>query len=402
MKSFLIASLLFAATLFTVLAVSGYSISNKIQTGNTNNPVPVEITQTDKRPKVELVFALDTTGSMSGLINAAKEKIWSIASTMAQAQPAPEIKIGLVAYRDRGDVYITKTIALSSDLDTVYSQLLDFKAEGGGDGPESVNTALYQAVNAMQWSEDFDAYKAIFLVGDAPAHHDYPDDIPFHRSIAIAKQKGIVVNAIQAGNDPSTKREWQQIAALGLGDSFKVEQNGSAFAVNTPFDKDIARASERLDKTRMYYGSKEERQKREQAVLRSERVYAEASPASQARRAKFNTSGSGVAFQVENKELMQALESGSISYEDISEDELPDQLVIVGSRIRKEIIEEKLEERKTAKAELKVLADKRDAYIAEQKAKLKDAPATLDEQLLGTLKKQAEKKGLKYEKDNDY
>ena len=36
--------------------------------------------------RIEVVFVLDTTSSMSGLIQAAKEKIWSIASTMASAQ----------------------------------------------------------------------------------------------------------------------------------------------------------------------------------------------------------------------------------------------------------------------------------------------------------------------------
>ena len=53
--------------------------------------------------RVEVVFVLDTTGSMGGLIQAAKEKIWSIASTLAQAQQAPEISMGLVAYRDHGE-----------------------------------------------------------------------------------------------------------------------------------------------------------------------------------------------------------------------------------------------------------------------------------------------------------
>ena len=58
-------------------------------------------------PKVDVVFVLDTTGSMGGLIQTAKEKIWSIATTMAAAQQTPDIRIGLVAYRDRGDAYVT-------------------------------------------------------------------------------------------------------------------------------------------------------------------------------------------------------------------------------------------------------------------------------------------------------
>ena len=65
------------------------------------NP-PVNHHITNNHPKIDVVFVLDTTGSMGGLIQTAKEKIWSIATTMASAQPAPEIRIGLVAYRDRG------------------------------------------------------------------------------------------------------------------------------------------------------------------------------------------------------------------------------------------------------------------------------------------------------------
>jgi Mg-chelatase subunit ChlD len=54
-----------------------------------------------QRPRVELVFALDTTSSMSGLIEGAKRKIWSLASFVAQGQPTPDLRVGLVAYRER-------------------------------------------------------------------------------------------------------------------------------------------------------------------------------------------------------------------------------------------------------------------------------------------------------------
>jgi len=91
------------------------------------------------KKKIELVFALDTTGSMGGMIEAAKEKIWSIATNMAQIESAPEIRIGLVAFRDRGDEYVTRVIDLSSDLDSVYAKLMDLAPNGGGDTAESVN-----------------------------------------------------------------------------------------------------------------------------------------------------------------------------------------------------------------------------------------------------------------------
>src|SRR4051812_24944923 len=71
----------------------------------------------DRKPQVEVVFCLDTTGSMSGLIDGAKQKIWSIVNQIASGRPNPEVKVGLVAYRDRGDAYVTQVYDLTTDLD---------------------------------------------------------------------------------------------------------------------------------------------------------------------------------------------------------------------------------------------------------------------------------------------
>src|SRR6478672_11899337 len=89
--------------------------------------------RTDRNPQVEVVFCLDTTGSMGGLIEGAKQKIWSIVNQIASGRPAPEIKVGLVAFRDKGDAYITKVFDLTTYLDEVHKNLQGFKAEGGGD-----------------------------------------------------------------------------------------------------------------------------------------------------------------------------------------------------------------------------------------------------------------------------
>src|SRR5262249_39230218 len=86
-------------------------------------PIP-PITQNyrppQNRPQVDVVSALDTTGSMSSLLEGAKRKIWEIARYIAQGQPAPQLRIGLVAYRDVGDEYVTKFFDLTDDLDGVY------------------------------------------------------------------------------------------------------------------------------------------------------------------------------------------------------------------------------------------------------------------------------------------
>lgn len=74
------------------------------------------ITCAAAKPTVEVAFVLDTTGSMSGLIEGAKRKIWSIATSIVDANPDATIRMGLVAYRDIGDDYVTKTTDLTTDI----------------------------------------------------------------------------------------------------------------------------------------------------------------------------------------------------------------------------------------------------------------------------------------------
>ncbi|MEE8108685.1 MAG: vWA domain-containing protein, partial [Gammaproteobacteria bacterium] len=233
MKTKLLGIALFALTLGVVVYYPQLLAKNI----EVNPPLNHHITL--HRPKVDVVFVLDTTGSMSGLIQTAKEKIWSIATTMASAQPTPEIRIGLVAYRDRGDRYVTKLVDLSADLDSVYAKLMDFQADGGGDTPESVNKALYDAVHDMSWSQGEQAYQVIFLVGDAPPHMDY-NEVRYPAIVADALEKGIVINTIQCGGMSTTVAPWTQIASLGHGKFFQVNQAGGAVAFTTPYDDKIA------------------------------------------------------------------------------------------------------------------------------------------------------------------
>jgi len=132
-------------------------------------PPPAEVKAVeDQRPRLDVVFVLDTTSSMSGLIEGAKEKIWSLASRMASA---PRIRVGLVAFRDVGDSHVTRRFDLTEDLDAMYSNLRGLSAEGGGDTPEHVGRGLGEAVKLMSWTDDRRAAKLIFLVGAAPAQH---------------------------------------------------------------------------------------------------------------------------------------------------------------------------------------------------------------------------------------
>ena len=394
MKSTTVAIALFAFTAAAVVVYPG--VRSGVPSTPATGPVPSQ-TQTGGGPKVDVVFVLDTTGSMGGLIQAAKEKIWSIAGTMAQAQPAPEIRMGLVAYRDRGDDYVTRIVDLSADLDTVYATLMDFRAEGGGDGPESVNQALYDAVHRISWNQDSDTYRVVFLVGDAPPHMDYQDDVKWSETVEVARSAGIPVNAIQCGQDGSAAEAWKQIAGLGQGNYFQVEQSGSAVAIATPYDARLAELSAELDGTRMPYGSTEDRERQERKRAATEKLHASSSVASRARRAAFNASASGAVNLADDKDLVDDLSSGSADLSDISRDELPAPMQSMSPAEQKAVIAETAERRRELKREINSLAGQRAAYLRERVEAGGGADASLDHGIFRAVKEQARESGLHYE-----
>src|SRR6476620_8418201 len=132
---------------------------------------PVSLANNDRT--LEMVFVLDTTGSMGGLIDGAKQRIWGIVNDVMQSSSHPSVKIGLVAYRDRGDEYVTEVLPLTEDLDKVYMTLVNYNAAGGGDTEENVRRALADALAKSGWSSGGpNVSRIIFLVGDAPPHTD--------------------------------------------------------------------------------------------------------------------------------------------------------------------------------------------------------------------------------------
>jgi len=403
MKPKLIVLSIFAATAVTV------ALFPTIQTALANNSTPPTFIEPPavtlpvaniEHPKIEVVFVLDTTGSMSGLIDAAKEKIWSIASTMASAQNSPDIKMGLVAYRDRGDEYITKNVALSSDLDSMYAQLMDFNADGGGDTPESVNQGLDDAVNKMSWSQDQQTYKVVFLVGDAPAHMDYQDDMKYPEIMALAKENGIIINTIQAGQDSQTTKNWQQIASLGEGHYFQVEQAGNAVAISSPYDKKMAELSKKLDDTRLYYGDEEEKRQQAKKESATRKLHQEASDEARARRAEFNSAPSGKTNFLGEGELVDAVASGRVDLSNIKNEDLPESIQAMPVEEQHSLIKQKAVERDNLNKEMKILADKRNDYIEQEVAASGGKKDSLDAKIFSSIRAQAKNKGLIYDDDS--
>lgn len=367
---------------------------------NSEDPRPLRPPQVVQQPRIDVVFALDTTGSMSGLIQSAKDKIWSIASTMASAQPTPEIRIGLVAYRDRGDQYVTQLVDLSSDLDSVYATLMDFEAGGGGDTPESVNQALNDAVHGMSWSQGEQVYRVIFLVGDAPPHMDY-NEPQYPEIIQAARQKGIIVNTVQCGNIPTTAKPWTVMANLGAGDFLHVDQAGSAFAMETPFDEQLAELSAKLDATRLYYGDEEQKAKMQAKVASTDKLEASAPVSAKARRAVFNAGEGGRKNLVGENELVDAVASGKVKLEELDADALPETLKPMAEPEQKAYVARLAQDRADIRKQIAQLADERESYIRERAEEEGGLEDSLDQKLYEVVARQAEAAGLDYEEGPD-
>ena len=313
---------------------------------------------------IEVCFVLDTTGSMVGLIEGAKQKIWSIANSIVSTNHDATVRFALVPYRDRGDEYITNVFDLTDDLDKVYQNLQTFKADGGGDTPESVNQALADAVNKVKWSNDAGVSKLLFLVGDAPPHMDYPDDVKFPQTCETAVKKGLIINTVQCGNMPETTPIWQQIAKLSEGSYVALEQSGGMVTIETPMDKDISDLSGKIANLTMSYGPAQQ-----QAEVARKNTVAAAAPASVAAdRAYFNAAG-GKAVQGRG-DLISDLREKQVKLDDVPKDQLPTELQNLPRDEQEKLLAKRTEERDALSQQVAELAKKRQDYIDAENKRL--------------------------------
>src|SRR5262249_52408949 len=132
---------------------------------------------------------------------------------------------------------------------------MGFKAQGGGDFPESVNQALHESVTKISWGKGKRTLRIIFLVGDAPPHMDYKDDVKYPETCKLAVSKDIIINTIQCGNHPQTRKYWQDICRKAEGSYVQIDQaGGPVVVIDTPFDKDLAKINTELARSTLVYG----------------------------------------------------------------------------------------------------------------------------------------------------
>lgn len=366
------------------------------------------------KAKMEIVFVLDTTGSMGGLIDGAKKTIWSIINDISAAQPKPEIKIGFVAYRDKGDAYVTQDFDLTSDLDSAFSTLQKFAASGGGDMPEHVSAGMHDAVSKTKWtvggSNNKALYQSIFLVGDCPPHTDYTDGLNYKAETDKAAQKGIFVNAIRCGDNTETEKVWMDVAKRGNGSYFSIAQTGGVVEISTPYDDEMIKLGAELETTTIARRGMEKARNESlasagfggggfggaaapsaSAVRRSVDALEDRAKSNYIARQSFNAKSSQIygAF-----DLVTSVANGR-KIEDIKEAEWPADLKKKPLAERRKLLQAKVAQRKTIKTKLAALETKRNAFLRAQTAKT-GAKNGFDQKLLGAMRSQANSSGFSF------
>jgi Mg-chelatase subunit ChlD len=127
----------------------------------------------DAGQPVDLVFVVDTTGSMGEHIDAVRRTMGEITDQLAEA--SPDWQIGITQYRDITDEPLAQTeVTLTSDRATIQGGIDGLEAAGGGDICEHVFAGLDLALEEQSWRRD--SSRHLIVIGDAPAHTDYVDD----------------------------------------------------------------------------------------------------------------------------------------------------------------------------------------------------------------------------------
>jgi hypothetical protein len=276
---------------------------------------------------------------------------------------------------------------------------MDYRADGGGDGPENVRRALADGVQQVGWAKDTTrTAQIVFLVGDAPPHDDYEQEPATTSTAALAARRGMIVNTIQCGQMEGTRAIWEAIARAGQGQFFAIAQDGGVQAITTPYDEQLSTLSQKLGGTIIAYGggagpAGDAYRDEVMATSRaSEAKVATAAPKpAQAERA-LNKALNKDAYA---NDLLQSIENGSVKADAVKEENLPADLRKLSAAERKQEIDKRLAERKQLRADIVALAKKRDDFIAAERKRQTGKQDGFDTAVSTALKEQLARKGIK-------
>lgn len=343
---------------------------------------------------VDLVIALDVSGSMSGLIDSARQRLWDIVNELGRAQPQPKLRVAILSYgnpsygADTGYVRIDQPF--TSDLDAVNATLFAFGTNGGD---EYVARVVDSSIKQLDWTSKPGALKMLFVAGNEAVDQD--PQISVDAAMSTAASNGIAVNTIYCGTQGDGLAAGWRSAALATNGLFaSIDQNAGAVAnVATPMDDELVKLNGQLNDTYIAYGKDGKRYRDNQ---REQDANADAMSKSAA--ASRTVAKASALYQATQWDLVDAVKSGQ-SLDDLDVSELPEPMQEMSVDERELYVEQQSEKREALQAQIGKLDAERRDFIEKARAEMKQSDEeSLDAVMQRGLRTLAEKKGFSFEK----
>lgn len=340
---------------------------------------------------IKVALLLDTSNSMDGLIDQAKAQLWEIVNELSYAKcddKKPNLQIALYEYgNDRlhsEEGFIRQVLAFSNDLDEISKQLFSLTTNGG---EEYCGQVITTALNQLNWGNNADDLKLIFIAGNEPFSQG---KISYKEASKMAHTKDVTVNTIFCGDyDQGISSYWKEGADLAHGTYMAINHNHATTYVASPYDDQILILNQKLNKTYVAYGSsgvKKMAMQAEQDI--NAQGYSEANAVSRA------VSKSSHLYKNDSWDLVDAEKEKTFKYEDLKDKDLPSELKGKSKDEIKTYIAQKSKERSEIQEEIQQLNEKRRLYIANQH---KEDTKSLESVMVNAIKTQARNKNYKWE-----
>ena len=343
------------------------------------------------RPHIDIAVLLDTSGSMSGLIQQAKTQLWAIVNDMARTKKrgqTPRLRVALYEYGKSSlparEHYLRQCVPLTTDLDRVSEALFELTTNGG----EEYCGAAIQAALHLDWTSEPGSYKAIFIAGNEPFSQG---PVGFREVCRDTIARGIVVNTIFCGpEDEGIRGLWREGAELADGQFMTMDHQRAAVAVHAPQDEQILALGKKLNETYLGYGPGGE-----QAKKRTERLDQMASAAAPEAIAERVIAKSSKMYDTSSWDLVDAVGAGKADVAEMEEESLPEPMRELTVEERKAYVDARAKERQAITTELSRLKDERAQYLAEQS----QGQDTLQSAVTGAVRQQMRKLQFEVPKD---
>ena len=304
------------------------------------------------KPLVQMAILLDTSGSMSGLIDQARAELWAIVNEFIfakRAGQAPEVQVALYEYGKsslaKKGGYIRQIVPFTTDLDKISEELFALKTNGGD---EYCGWVIQEATAKLEWSDSPDDLKVIFIAGNEPFTQGPVD---YRKSCKTAIGKNIIVNTIHCGSQGAgLSGKWKDGALLADGKYLNIDQNRKTVHIAAPQDKQIQQLGVKLNETYIAYGLAGGRNYARQSEQDSTNLALSLEASIQRSVAK-----SSANYRNEHWDLVDAYAENSEKLAEIKEEELPEDMRKMTDKEKKAYIETKAKQRAEIQKKIQTL-----------------------------------------------